>query len=66
MDDTHKTAFRKWFSYNGELRSICPSATLLVSSVRSLEDTEFEINKHKRNNTVTKQTKHQVKIFKSF
>ena len=37
-----KTAFRKWFSYFGELRSICPSATLLVLRFRSLEDTEFE------------------------
>ena len=52
MDDTHKTASRKWFSYIGELRSICPSATLLVLSVRSLEGTEFEIIRHKRN-TVT-------------
>ena len=66
-DDTHKTASRKWFSYIGELRSICPSATLLVLSVRSLEGTEFEIIRHKRNTvTVTKQTKHRVKIFKSF
>jgi len=51
VDGTHKTAFRKWFSYFGELRSICPSATLLVLRFRSLEDTEFEINRHKRNNT---------------
>jgi hypothetical protein len=43
MDDTHKTAFRKWFSYIGELRSICPSATLLELSVRSLDGTESDI-----------------------
>ena len=42
MDGTHKTAFRKWFSYIGELRSICPSATLLVLRFRSLEETEFK------------------------
>ena len=29
VDGTHKTAFRKWFSYFGELRSICPCTTLL-------------------------------------
>ena len=38
----HKTAFRKWFSYFGELRSIFPSATLPVLSLRSLEETEFK------------------------
>jgi hypothetical protein len=48
------TAFSKWFLYFGELRSICPSATLLVLRFRSLEETEFEISRHKRNNTVTK------------
>ena len=32
IDATHKTAFRKWFSYIGELRSICPSATFLALS----------------------------------
>ena len=31
-DATDKTAFRKWFSYIGELRSICPSATFLALS----------------------------------
>jgi hypothetical protein len=46
MDGTHKTAFRKWFSYFGELRSICPSAPLPVLSLRSFEETEFEINRH--------------------
>ena len=65
MDDTHKIVFRNWFSYIGELRSICSSVTLLVLRARSLEDTEFEINRHKRNNTVTKQTKREVTIFKS-
>ena len=54
VDGTHKTAFRKWFSYFGELRSICPSTTLLEQRFRSLEDTEFEINRHKRNKAVTK------------
>ena len=29
VDGTHKTAFTKWFSYFGELWSICPSTTLL-------------------------------------
>jgi hypothetical protein len=63
IDGTHKTAFSKWFSYFGELRSICPSATLLVLRLRNLEETEFEISRNnKRNNTVTK---HQVKNFKN-
>ena len=47
IDATDKTAFRKWFSYIGELRSICPSATFLALSdtctlqikTKSLEDT---------------------------
>jgi superfamily II DNA helicase RecQ len=62
MDDTHKTVFRKWFSYIGELRSICPSATLLVSSVRSLEGTEFEINRHKRNNVTMSPNRQNIKL----
>jgi hypothetical protein len=54
IDNTHKTAFSKWFSYFGELRSICPSATLLVLRLRNLEETEFEISRNKRNNTLCK------------
>ena len=54
MDGTHKTAFRKWFSYFGELRAIYPFTTLLEYRFRSLEDIEFEINRHKRNKAVTK------------
>jgi hypothetical protein len=60
--NTHKTAFSKWFSYFGELRSICPSATLLVSSVRSLEGTEFEINRHKRNNVTMSPNRQNIKL----
>ncbi|XP_069134561.1 bifunctional 3'-5' exonuclease/ATP-dependent helicase WRN-like [Argopecten irradians] len=31
-DVSQKTAFRKWFSYLGELRPLCPNATLLALS----------------------------------
>ena len=63
IDGTHKTSFRKWFSYFGELKSICPFDTVLVLRFRSFEDTDLEINRHKRNNTATK---HQIKNYKSF